>query len=145
MKLTMAEESAIQEIVREMEATWNRHDMKAYTALLTEDVDWVNIVGMWWQGKTDVQKAHEAFHSTIFRNVSVHIDRVSMRKLTPGVAVVVCTESVDAFTTPTGQKRPKSQDRLTLILKKTGERWLICHGHNTVIDPEAAHSNPIHS
>jgi uncharacterized protein (TIGR02246 family) len=145
MKITIAEESAIRETVREMEATWNRHDMKAYAALLTEDADWVNIVGMWWQGKSDVYKAHEAFHNTIFRHVSVHIDHVSVRKITSDVAVAVCTESVDAFTTPSGKNHPKSQDRLTLILRKTGDRWLICHAHNTVIDAEAANSNPIRS
>ena len=143
MSITPAEESAIRKTVREMEDAWNRHDMRAYADLLTEDVDWVNIVGMWWQGKTDVYKAHEAFHKTIFRNVSVHVEHVLVRKLTPDVAVAVCTESVDAFTTPSGQNRPKSQDRLSLILKKTGNQWLICHAHNTVIDAEAANSNPV--
>jgi uncharacterized protein (TIGR02246 family) len=145
MEMTPAEERAIRETVREMQATWNRHDMKAYAALLTEDADWVNIVGMWWQGKTDVYRAHEAFHETSFRNVSIHVDHVSVRKLSADVAVAVCTERVDAFTTPSGQARPKSQDRLSLILKKTGERWLICHAHNTVIDAEAAQPNPIRS
>lgn len=143
VRITPAEESAIRETVRQMAETWNRHDMKAYAALLSEDAHWVNIVGMWWQGKADVHKAHEAFHHTIFRTVSVHIDQVSVRKLSPDIAVAVCTESVDAFTTPSGQLRPKSQDRLSLVLRKTGERWLICHAHNTVIDSEAAPNNPI--
>ena len=136
-EITPAEEKAIRETVQQMEEAWNRHDMKAYAELLTEDVHWVNIVGMWWQGKANVYKAHEAFHATIFRNVSVRIDHVSVRKLTPDVAAAVCTESVDAFTTPSGQARPKSQDRLSLILRKTAERWLICHAHNVVIDAEA--------
>ena len=145
VKMTPAEESAIRETVHSLEETWNRHDMKAYSALLTQDADWINIVGMWWQGKDDVYKAHEAFHKTIFRNHSLHIDQVSVRKITTDVAVAICTMSVDAFTTPSGQVRPKSQDRLSVVLRKAGKRWLICHAHNTVLDAEAASHNPIRS
>ena len=148
VRMTATEESAIRETVRQMEETWNRHDMKAYAALLTEDVQWVNIVGMWWQGKADVYKAHEEFHRTSFRNVSIHIEQVAVRKLSAEIAIAVITESKDAFTTPSGQTRPKGQNRLSLILRKTGdsgERWLICHCHNTEVDPEAAKHNPIRS
>ncbi|MEI6432240.1 MAG: SgcJ/EcaC family oxidoreductase [bacterium] len=145
VKLTPVEERAIRETVREVEATWNRHDMEAYASLLTEDADWVNIVGMWWRGKADVYKAHKAFHQTIFRNVSLHFDQVEVRGLAQDVAVAVCTLRQDGFTTPTGNVRPESQARLSLILRKTGERWLICHAHNTTIDMEAAKSNPIRS
>lgn len=142
MILIPEEESAIRETVRRMEESWNRHDMNAYASLLTDDVHWVNIVGMWWQGKQDVRAAHEAFHQTIFRGVSIHVEQVSVRQVTTDIAVAVCTESKDAFTTPSGQTHPPSRDRLSLILRKMGKQWLICHGHNTEIDPAAAQHNP---
>jgi hypothetical protein len=29
-----------------IQATWNHHDMKAFVSYMTDDVEWVNIVGM---------------------------------------------------------------------------------------------------
>src|SRR5579875_2667647 len=51
-----------------MQEGWNTHDMRKFVSYMTEDVEWVNIVGMWWRGKAEVYKAHEAFHQTIFKN-----------------------------------------------------------------------------
>ena len=41
-------------------AAWNASDMDAMAALYTDDVHWVNIVGMHWQGKRQVDQAHRA-------------------------------------------------------------------------------------
>jgi hypothetical protein len=39
--------------------------------------------------------------------------------------------------------RPSSEDRLSLILTKRSGRWLIVHGHNTVIDQGAQRFDPV--
>jgi hypothetical protein len=36
-----------------------------------------------------------------------------------------------------------SRDRLSLVVVRRGGRWLIGHGHNTVIDPAAAPHDPV--
>ena len=41
---------AIEKIVAKQADAWNRHDMHAFVADMTPDVDWINIVGMHWQG-----------------------------------------------------------------------------------------------
>jgi ketosteroid isomerase-like protein len=57
----------------------------------------------------------------------------------------VATNSVDGFTTPSGQVRPKSQDRETFVLAKGPEGWKLVHSHNTVIDAEAAKHDPVNA
>jgi uncharacterized protein (TIGR02246 family) len=42
------------------EAAWNASDMTAMWRLATDDVHWVNVVGMHWRGKAEVQKASAA-------------------------------------------------------------------------------------
>ena len=37
-----------------MQDAWNRHDMKAFVSCMSDDVEWVNGVGMWWKGKDQV-------------------------------------------------------------------------------------------
>ena len=38
----------IRAALKGMEEAWNRHDMKAFVSYMTDDVEWVNVVGMWW-------------------------------------------------------------------------------------------------
>jgi uncharacterized protein (TIGR02246 family) len=42
------------------DAAWNAADKNAMWRLATDDVHWVNVEGQHWQGKADVQKAHQA-------------------------------------------------------------------------------------
>jgi uncharacterized protein (TIGR02246 family) len=50
---------------------WNHHDMKAFAELITDDADWIDIVGMHWREKAAVVKVHEVFHRTIFLNTEM--------------------------------------------------------------------------
>ena len=52
------------------EAAWNASDMSAMWQLATDDVHWVNVVGMHWRGKTEVQKAHQACFDLLFKDRS---------------------------------------------------------------------------
>jgi hypothetical protein len=40
--------------------------MDAFVADTTPNVDWVNIVGMHWEGRETVRKAHVVLHKGIF-------------------------------------------------------------------------------
>ena len=62
MPISADDESAVRALVNEFANTWNRHDMKAMHELDTEDVEWINVVGHYWQGKPTVYKGHVAIH-----------------------------------------------------------------------------------
>jgi uncharacterized protein (TIGR02246 family) len=55
---------AIRAIVGAYESGWNAHDTSAIAALFADDVQWVNIVGMWWRGRTEVSAAHVGIPAT---------------------------------------------------------------------------------
>jgi hypothetical protein len=44
----------VEAFVSGWEAAWNAADMNAMWQLATDDVHWVNVVGMHWRGKADV-------------------------------------------------------------------------------------------
>ena len=117
--------------------------MDAMFKSFTDDAEWVNIVGMHWVGLADVKKAHKVFHETIFKNTPLKIENITVRKISNDTAVALLDLAMGDFTTPSGQVTKDSKDRLSLILVKKKGRWLIAHGHNTVIDVRAARSNPI--
>ena len=137
------EELAIRKTIAGIEEAWNTHDMKAYGALLAEDVHWVNVVGMHWRGHKAVMDAHIAFHKTIFKNHMMKTNNEEIRFLGNGIAIAVVTTTNDKFTTPDGSLVPERQNRQTYVLRKDAETWKIAHCHNVPIDPLAAKSDPV--
>jgi uncharacterized protein (TIGR02246 family) len=126
-----------------MQAAWNHHDMKAFVGYMTDDVEWVNVVGMWWRGKAQVFKAHEAFHKTIFKDRDLHnADTTELRQMAPGVVVVTQIVPADGYTSPSGTVVPPNKNILTTVFVRHGDKWLVSEGHNTVIDERAAAHDP---
>lgn len=123
---------------------WNREDLDAMFALFMPDAHWVNIVGMHWQGRDAVEKAHRAYFEIMFRGVKQRL--LATESLTPlpgGAAVVVARLAVDAFRQPNGVVKPPSKDRLTLIMVPRGEDLAIAHGANVAIVAEAQQHDPV--
>jgi uncharacterized protein (TIGR02246 family) len=136
-------EEAVGSVVKGYCEAWNAHDMKALAELFVDDAHWINIVGMHWPGKPAVVAGHAAYHQTFFRTTGIEMADVEIREISPDVAAAVILLKVDPFTPPDGTARPSSEDRLTLILTKRSGRWLIAHGHNTVIDRGAQRFYPV--
>ena len=126
-----------------MTDAWNAHDMKKFVSYMTEDVEWVNVVGMWWRGKAQVYKAHERLHETMFRNRGLKdSERVEMRGIAPGVVVVTSIVPADGFTDSQGKVYPAGKNALTEVFVHRDGRWLVVEGHNTPIDEVAGKHDP---
>ena len=142
----LAEQDAAQihAALQGMNDAWNRHDMTAFVSYMADDVEWVNVVGMWWKGKAQVYQAHQAYHQTIFKDRQLHQpERVELKLLTPDCILVTMIARADGFTTPSGHVEPPGRSVLTELFVKRGERWLLAQGHNTTIVEDAQRSNPV--
>ena len=143
-----ADEAAIRRTVARMTTNFINHqfaDMATYT---TPDVSWVNIVGMWWRGRAQVQAAHQQIFDTIFKGVAFKPGKPTVRTIAPGVAVVNMYCHVGAFYPPDGidhgtNKEGDDDDLLTLVLVKRQGHWLLAAGQNTVVRATAAANNPV--
>jgi uncharacterized protein (TIGR02246 family) len=125
-------------------AAWNASDMDAMAKLYTDDIHWVNIVGMHWRGKAQVDRAHRVYFDIMFKGVPMTLDEIESVLVIPGgTTVAVVRWSVGAFRTPTGQQVPPSRDRMSLVLVPHGDSLLIAHGANIQIDELAQKSDPI--
>jgi uncharacterized protein (TIGR02246 family) len=136
-------EEAVGGVVKGYCEAWNTHDMRALAELFVDDAHWINIVGMHWPGKPAVVAGHAAYHQTFFRTTGIEMADVEIREISPDVTAAVILLEVDPFTPPDGIARPSSEDRLSLILTKRSGRWLIAHGHNTLIDHGAQRFDPV--
>ena len=82
------EEAAIRKVEADLVDTWNHHDARAWANLCTEDSDVVNVVGWWWQGRSQIEKKIADAHAYIFRESTLTDDEIQIRFLTSETAVV---------------------------------------------------------
>ena len=132
----------IEKQVSQMASDWNTHNFKNMDSYTTDDVEWVNIVGMWWKGRTEVKLAHQQIFDTIFKNVLITKKSTEIRLVTKDVAIATVICNVGEFFPPDGidhgnNRNPASDNIMTLVYVKKSGKWLLSAGQNTVIDARA--------
>ena len=126
-----------------MQAAWNHHDMTAFVSYMTDDVEWVNVVGMWWKGKAQVFKAHDRLHKTMFKDRMLHdAQTVELRAIAPGVVIATSVIPADGYTDSRGTVYPADRNVLTEVFVKRDGKWLVVSGHNTTIVEAAQAHDP---
>ncbi len=124
-------------------AAWNASDMDAMFALFRADAHWVNIVGMHWKGRAEVEHAHHVYFELMFKGVHQSLEAIeSIVPIAGGAVTVVARWSLGAFKTPDGHLNPPSRDRMSLVLAPEGDRFVIVHGANITIVEEAQRFDP---
>jgi len=130
-----SDEAAIRQTVMGLQEAWNRHDMKAFASLFSEDADFVNVAGSWWKGRAEIERKHSAAHATIFRESTLSIEEVHVRYLTPEVAVAHVLTSLVGQKMPDGTPASTRRALLTQVLQKQNGKWMIVASQNTDIRP----------
>jgi len=146
-KLPPNDDLAIRATVQQMLVNYKDHKFQDMASYTTPDVSWVNIVGMYWQGRSQVQQAHQAIFDAIFNGVAFTPHDLTIQRITADVAVVRMRCDVGAFYPPDGvnrgvNKQGDNQDMLMLVMAKQKGKWLLTAGQNTVIDAAAAANDP---
>ncbi|GAB3312293.1 SgcJ/EcaC family oxidoreductase [Hymenobacter humi] len=141
-KISADDDDAIRKVIDRMNANYTDHHFQDMATYTTPDVSWVNIVGMWWRGRAQVQAAHQAIFDNLFKGVAFTPGPVVIRAVTPEVAVVNATYHVGAFYPPDGVNRGTNkwgdnQNIVTLVMVKQQGRWLLTAGQNTQVDAKA--------
>lgn len=147
LKLPAADEQAIRATVQQKLDNYQDHKFQNMAAYTTPEVSWVNIVGMHWQGRAQVQQAHQAVFDAIFRGVAFTPHELMIQPVTADVAVVRLRCDVGAFYPPDGvnrggNKQGDNQNLLMLVLVKRQGKWLLTAGQNTEVNAAATANDP---
>lgn len=139
-----SDRTAVQGWIDECVAAWAASDGERMFRTAADDLEWINIVGMHWRGKADVIEAHRIFLTTMFRGVPLEFRAIeTLRPLGADAVIAVARWHVGQFATPDGHIVPPSEDRMTLVFRRTAGGLVLAHGANIQIDPVAAASNPV--
>src|SRR5688500_277682 len=76
---TTGEQKAVEAQVDAFFTSWNKHDFSDMKNYIAEDCDFVNIVGMHWKGREQVQYAHQTFHEMSFKDIPLEKRGVTIR------------------------------------------------------------------
>ncbi len=139
-------ESDKQVIEKQVDAfmnSWNEHDFSDLKRYTTPDLDWVNVVGMYWKNREEVQFAHQYFHDRMFKTVSLTKNWVKIRFVTPEVAIAHVNMHADGYTTPSGMNIPAGDNISTMVFVKKDNQWLLCACENVNVDDHAKNSDPV--
>jgi len=137
----------VQRAVAGFALAWNNHDMVAFGKLFATDADFVNVAGLWWRGRREIQMQHAWSHGAIpkdtqgfdaaarayygiFKNSRLQFDTVEVRFLGKDVAVAhVSWKLLGDARTP----NPRV-GLLTIVVTRQGGDWLIAAAQNTEIN-----------
>ena len=143
--LTKEDDQGIRKTINGFVSAWNTSDMKAMDNLFCEDAEFVNVVGMYWRGRAQIDAAHIVFDKLMFHGVKMKVNSIGVRPLGPDYAIAVVLETLDSYTTPSGHVMPKGQVRGSWVLARNGGDWKIAHCQNVNVDAEAAKHDPVNS
>ena len=112
---------------------WNRHDMAAFAALFAPDAEFVNVVGMWWRGRAEIQAAHEFTHSSLFKDSRLSTLETQVRLPAEGVALARSRWRLEGHVGPDGSALPPRNGLLLSVLQYKAGAWQIIDAQNTDI------------
>ena len=84
----MTADKAIEDLVRALEAAWNRHDAHAFAQAFAEDADFTNVFGMVATGRAAIEALHAPLFKTMVKDSRLTVTHTSVRLIRPDVAAV---------------------------------------------------------
>ena len=107
-------------------------------------VDWEHIApnGGFGAGRDTLIRVLRDIHQFFLKGVTMTIESMSIRFITPDVAIADVIHKVSNYTTPEGIKHENERQIKTYVVVKQKGTWLLTHDHNTIIQGEDTAVNP---
>jgi uncharacterized protein (TIGR02246 family) len=134
-------DAEIRHALAQQAAAWNRHDAKAWVASFAEDADFVNIVGMLLQGRTEIERRHADLFAGIFAKSSVVVTTRKVQALGNDGAVAETDYELRGYDRlPPGIQATDAdgtlRTRLKYVWRRTATGWQIVSAQNTAVFPQ---------
>ena len=126
--------SALSNLPVRWEHYWNTHDMDGMGTLLSNDIDFVNVSGVWAKGKKETVLQHKQKHLGMFSKSVWTTDSVSVKYLMSNLAVIHIGWGISGDYNPEDHTPSKPRHGLfTWLVKKNEGRWLVIQVANVNI------------
>ena len=116
---------------------WMARDGDAIGALFVPEADFVNVVGIWWEDRAAIARAHGYALGSFFSRSRLTVGRVKVRALGADHAVVHARFRLTGQLAPDGSEADTRSTILSFVLARGGDGWLAVSAQNTDIVPGA--------
>lgn len=133
-------EAAIRALLARQAEAWNEHDARAWCESFTEDAEFVNILGMLFHGRAQIEARHAELFRGIFSRSQVTVITRKVVSLGPTSALAETVHELRGYerlppgiraTEPDGTLRT----RLKYVLGLEADGWRIRSAQNTAVLP----------
>ncbi len=128
---------APEDIAGAFQKAWMARDGHAIAALFVEDADFVNVVGIWWEDRDAIAKAHDYALKSFFAETRLVVGRVKTRLLGESAAIVQARMTLTGQLAPDGREAARRVTILTFVMERTSSGWVCVAAQNTDIVPGA--------
>lgn len=126
-----AAEDEIRRIQERWDDAWNRHDIKALSALVAEDVRFVNVAGNVLNGRDEFEKLQTRTHATQFKDSVRTVTGTDIKFLSADIAVAHVRWGMKGDKDADGTPRPPRSGVMMQVLTKRDGVWTIVAVQNT--------------
>ena len=133
-------EDAICQLLDEQVAAWNAGDAEAWCKDFTHDAEFVNILGMHFQGRDANARRHGELFGSIFKGSHLELQDVKVRVFGDSAAIAEAVLDLTHFRGLPPGIRPTCGDgvlqtRMHYVLVHEADRWRIVFSQNTAVMP----------
>ena len=114
---------------------WNERNAENIAALFDEDADFVNVVGIWWNNRDDIRKAHDYGLKVIFSESDLKVTKTTVKYLTDEIAIVHTRMRLKGQSSRESKKPETRFNLFTFIVHNKEGQWSCAAAHNTDIIP----------
>ena len=124
-----------EDIPRLFQDAWNRKDAYALAGLFSNDADFVNVLGLWWHNRTDIERAHQYGLTTFFRNSTISARRIKLRRISEDVAIIHTRWKLSGQLDKAGKELEDRFAIMMFVAERSTMGWIVCAAQNTDIIP----------
>jgi uncharacterized protein (TIGR02246 family) len=124
-----------QEIPTKFAQAWNSKDARALAQLFARDADFVNVVGLWWHSRAQIERAHDYGLTTFFKDSTLSIGRTKVRLLGDDAATVHARMKLTGQLNRQGKILDGRSTVMVFVLQRGDSGWIVVAAHNTDVVP----------
>src|SRR5690606_4117117 len=111
---------------------WNARRADHIAALFEENADFINVVGIWWENRNDIFKAHDYGLKVIFKDSKLLLGKIKLKPLGYDHAIVHARMRLSGQT-ERGTRAGLRQNLFIFVVRRHGDQWLCVSVQNTDI------------
>ncbi len=126
---------AIEEVIQDYQDAWNQREGKGFADNFTEDADFVNIFGMHFSGKDEIEERHVQILQTFLKGSDFQIVNLQLREVQPGLVIALVFWRLVGYRTPRSDMNKPGEIRegiFTHVFINSDDKWKITATQNTI-------------